>query len=135
MSFGVSISDIHLVLKTAKDTVHDCRDAPGDFAEASRVSQSLYLLLEGVTSELQNRDSPLLRDDRTATDFAIRFTNCEKSLKPLADLISKHKSLATSDKKFVDRVRFSKEYLEYRGNLHSIRRSFQTSCRWSVWAL
>ena len=118
MSFGVSISDVYLVLRTAKDTVHDCRHAPGDFAEASQVSQSLYLLLEGVTSELQNQDSPLLRDDRTGTDFAIHFNNCETSLKPLAELIAKHKSLATSNKKFVDRLRFSKkDYLEYRGNL------------------
>ncbi len=73
MSFGVSLSDIHLILTLAKDTVQNCRHAPNDFAEASRVSQSLYLMLEGVQAEYQNPDSPLLKDDRHRSDFAIHF--------------------------------------------------------------
>lgn len=118
MSFGVSVGDVILILNLAKDTVHNCRYAPGDFAEASRVSQSLYLILEGVKTEYQNPDSPLLKDDRTQTDFAIHFKNCETSLKPLADLILKHKKLATSNVRVIDRWRFpKKDYLEYRGNL------------------
>ncbi|KAL8935134.1 MAG: hypothetical protein Q9216_005572 [Gyalolechia sp. 2 TL-2023] len=118
MSFGVSIGDVCLVLQLAKNTVHNCRSAPGDFAEASRVSQSLYLILDGVKTEYQNPDSPLLKDDRTRTDFAIHFKNCETSLNPLADLISKHKKLATANVRVIDRWRFpKKDYLEYRGNL------------------
>ncbi|KAI4180603.1 MAG: hypothetical protein L6R41_007137 [Letrouitia leprolyta] len=118
MSFGVSIGDVLLLVKLAKDTVHNCRHAPGDFAEASRVSQSLYLILEGVKTEYQNPDSPLLKDDRTQTDFAIHFKNCETSLKPLADLIDKHKKLANPSVRVIDRWRFpKKDYLEYRGNL------------------
>ncbi|KAL9596443.1 MAG: hypothetical protein Q9219_005793 [cf. Caloplaca sp. 3 TL-2023] len=118
MSFGVSIGDVLLVLKLAKDTVHNCRSAPNDFAEASRVSQSLYLILEGVKTEYHNPDSPLLKDDRTRIDFAIHFKNCETSLKPLADLIGKHQRLSTSTIRVIDRMRFPKrEYLEYRGNL------------------
>lgn len=118
MSFGVSISDIITVISIAKDTIQYCRHAPNDFAEASRVSQSLYLMLEGVKTEYQNPDSPLFKDDRTRTDFAIHFKNCERSLKPLADLIVKHQRLATSDIRIIDRARFpKKDCLEYRGNL------------------
>lgn len=118
MSFGVSVSDIIVVISLAKDTVQHCRHAPSDFAEASRVSQSLYLMLEGVKTEYQSLDSPLHKDDRIRTDFAIHFKNCERSLKPLAELIFKHKRLATSSIRIIDRARFpKKDYLEYRGNL------------------
>lgn len=118
MAFGISIGDIILLLQLAKNTVQDCRCAPNGFAEASRVSQSLYLMLEGVKTEYQNQDSLLHKDDRTPTDFAIHFKNCETSMKPLADLIAKHKRLGTSDIRVVDRMRFpKKDYLEYRGNL------------------
>ena len=118
MSFGVSISDIITVISLAKDTVQHCRHAPSDFAEASRVSQSLYLMLEGVRTEYQNLDSPLHKDDRTRTDFAIHFKNCERSLKPLAELIVKHNRLGSSSIRIIDRARFpKKDYLEYRGNL------------------
>lgn len=118
MSFGVSVGDIITVIQIAKNLVHDCRYAPSDFAEASRVAQSLYLMLEGVRNEYQNPDSPLHKDDRTRTDFAIQFKNCETSLKPLADLVIKYKSLGTPNIRLLDRMRFpKKEYLEYRGNL------------------
>ena len=118
MSFGVSVSDIITVISLAKDTVQHCRHAPSDFAEASRVSQSLYLMLEGVKTEYQNLDSPLHKDDRTRTDFAIHFKDCERSLRPLTELIVKHKRLATSSIRIIDRARFpKKDYLEYRGNL------------------
>lgn len=118
MSFGVSIGDILLLLQLAKNTVQDCRCAPNGFAEASRVAQSLYLMLEGVKTEYQNQDSLLHQDDRTQTDFAIHFKNCETSTKPLADLIAKHKRLGTSDIRLIDRMRFpKKDYHEYRGNL------------------
>lgn len=118
MSFGVSVGDIITVISLAKDTVQHCRHAPNDFAEASRVSQSLYLVLEGVKTKYQNPDSPLHKDDRTRMDFAIHFKNCERSLKPLAGLIGKHKRLATSNIRIIDRARFpKKDYLEYRGNL------------------
>ena len=118
MSFGVSVSDLITVISLAKDTVQYCRHAPSDFAEASRLSQSLYLILEGVKTEYQNLDSPLHKEDRTRTDFAIHFKNCERSLKPLTELIVKHKRLATSSIRIIDRARFpKKDYLEYRGNL------------------
>ena len=114
----MSVSDLITVISLAKDTVQHCRHAPSDFAEASRVSQSLYLMLEGVKTEYQNLDSPLHKDDRTRTDFAIHFKNCERSLKPLAELIVKHKRLSTSSIRIIDRARFpKKDYLEYRGNL------------------
>ena len=118
MAFGVSVSDLITVISLAKDTVQYCRHAPSDFAEASRVSQSLYLMLEGVKTEYQNLDSPLHKDDRTRTDFAIHFKNCERSLKPLAELIVKHRRLGTSSIRIIDRARFpKKDYLECRGNL------------------
>jgi hypothetical protein len=62
MSFGVSIGDILLVAQLAKKTVGNSRSAPSDFVEASRVSQSLYLMLDGVTAEYANDDSQLRRD-------------------------------------------------------------------------
>ena len=118
MSFGVSVSDIITVISLAKDTIQHCRHAPSDFAEASRVSQSLYLMLEGVKTEYQNLDSPLHKDDRTRTDFAIHFKDCERSLRPLTELIVKHKRLATPSIRIIDRAQFpKKDYLEYRGNL------------------
>ena len=118
MSFGVSISDIITVISLAKDTVQHCRHAPSDFAEASRVSQSLYLMLEGVKTEYQNLDSALHKVERTRTDFAIHFKNCERSLKPLAELIVKHNRLGSSSIRIIDRARFpKKDYLEYRSNL------------------
>ena len=118
MAFGVGVSDIITVIKLAKETVEDCRHAPSDFAEASRVSQTLYLMLEGVENEFKNPDSPLCKDDRTRIDFAIHFKNCEASLKPLANLVAKYKSLGSSSIRAIDRMRFpKKEYLEYRGNL------------------
>ena len=118
MSFGVSVSDIITLISLAKDTVQHCRHAPSAFAEASSVSQSLRIMLEGVMTEYQNPDSPLHKDDRTRTDFAIHFKNCERSLMPLADLIVKHKILATSNIRIIDRARFpKKDYLEHRGNL------------------
>jgi ankyrin repeat protein len=118
MSFGVSITDILAVIRMAKQAVEDCRHAPNVFAEASRISQSLYLLLESVRVEFQNADSLLHKDERTSTDFAIHFKNCEHALKPLADLLSKYKSLSGPNIRILDRVRFPKrDYLEYRGNL------------------
>src|SRR5437763_17138794 len=102
MSFGVSITDILAVIKIAKQAVEDCRHAPNDFAEASRISQSLYLLLEGVKAEFQNSDSLLHKDERTSTDFAIHFKNCEHALKPLADLITKYKSLSSPNIRILD---------------------------------
>ena len=118
MSFGVGVGDIIAVIKIAKNIVEDCRYAPSEFAEASRVSQTLYLMLEGVKTEFENPDSPLCKDDRTRTDFAIHLKNCETSLKPLADLIAKHKRLAGSNVRVLDRMRFpKKEYLKYRGDL------------------
>ncbi|KAG8525660.1 uncharacterized protein KY384_000420 [Bacidia gigantensis] len=107
-----------LVLKAAKVTVQNCRHAPDDFSEASNVSQGLCVLLKGVATELKNPKSPLRKDDRVAKEFAVHFKNCQTSLEPLSDLISKHKSLATPNKRLIDRLRFSKkDYLEYRGNL------------------
>ena len=40
-SFGVSVSDIVTAISLAKDTVQFFRHAPNDFAEESKVSQSL----------------------------------------------------------------------------------------------
>ena len=118
MSFGVSIGDIILVIKIAKTTVENCRSAPSDFAEASRVAQSLYLMLDGVKMEYQNPDSPLHRDERTRTDFALHFKNCETSMKPLAEKIAKYASLGGPKIKMMDRLRLPKtELLELRGNL------------------
>jgi hypothetical protein len=59
MSLGVGIGDILLVAQLTKTTVANCRSAPNNFAEASRVSQSLYLMLDGVKAEYVNNDSPL----------------------------------------------------------------------------
>ena len=75
-------------------------------------------MLEGVKTEYQNPDSPLHKDERTRIDFAIHFKNCERSLKPLAELIIKHQRLATSNIRIIDRARFpKKDYLESRGDL------------------
>jgi ankyrin repeat protein len=118
MSFGVGIGDIITVITLAKTTVENCLSAPSDFAEASRVIQSLYLMLDGIRLEYQNSDSPLRRDERTRTDFAIHFKNCETSLKPLAERIAKYASLGGSKIKMMDRLRLpKKELLELRGNL------------------
>ena len=118
MSFGVSVTDIFTVIKLAKDIVQNCRHAPSHFAEASRVAQTLCVTLEGITVEYQNPDSPLQKDDRTRVDFAIHLNNCDNALKPLADLIEKHKRLVTPNKRVIDRMRFpKKEYLEFLGNL------------------
>ena len=115
MSFGVNVSDIITVISLAKDTVQYCRHAPNDFAEASRVSQSLYSMLEGVKTEYRNIDSPPHKDDRTRTDFAIHFKKREKSLEPLAELIIKHKRLATSNIRIIDRAQFlNEDHLESR---------------------
>ncbi|OCT45772.1 hypothetical protein CLCR_01420 [Cladophialophora carrionii] len=118
MSFGVSVGDLLAVIRLAKATVEDCRHAPSDFAEASRISQSLCLLLEGVKTEFDNADSLLHKDDRAATDFTLHFKNCENALKPLSALISKHKGLSGPSVRLMDRMRFpKKDYLELRGNL------------------
>jgi ankyrin repeat protein len=118
MSFGVGLGDLLAVIKLAKTTIEDCRHAPSDFAEASKISQSLCLLLEGVKTEFENPDSILHKDDRASTDFAIHFKNCENALKPLAALINKHKNLSGPSVRLLDRMRFpKKDYLEYRGNL------------------
>ena len=118
MSFGVGIGDIVIVAKLAKQMVQNCRHAPKQFSEASRVSETLYLMLDGLKTECEDKDSPLHKNERTRTDFAIHFRNCQNSLKPLADLISNHESLATSSIRVSDRIRFSKkDYLEYRSNL------------------
>jgi len=118
MSFGVGIGDIITVITLAKTTVENCCSAPSDFAEASRVTQSLYLILDGIRLEYQNSDSPLRRDKRTRIDFAIHFKNCESSLKPLAECIAKYASLGSSKIKMMDRLRLpKKELLELRGNL------------------
>ncbi|ETI24296.1 hypothetical protein G647_03665 [Cladophialophora carrionii CBS 160.54] len=118
MSFGVSVGDLLAIIRLAKATVEDCRHAPSDFAEASRISQSLCLLLEGVKTEFDNADSLLHKDDRAATDFALHFKNCENSLKPLSALISKHKGLSGPSVRLMDRMRFPKtDYLELGGNL------------------
>jgi len=135
MSFGVSIGDIIAVIKVAKIAVEDCRHAPSDFAEASRISQSLYLMLEGIKSEYQNPESQLHKDDRTCTDFAIHFKNCETSLKPLANLIAKHKRLATSNVRVIDGIRFPKKITwSFAGTLLFTQPGYPNFYSWSAWA-
>jgi hypothetical protein len=65
-------------------------------------------MLDGVTAEYANDDSPLRRDERTRTDFAIHFNNCERSMVPLAAYIDKFASLGGPKAKIMDRLRISK---------------------------
>lgn len=115
---GAGFGDVLLLIKLTKTTIVNCRSAPSHFAEASRVCQSLQLMLEGVKVEYDNAESPLHRDERTRTDFAIHFKNCERTLQLLADYIAKFASLGGPKIKLVDRFRISpKELLGLRGDL------------------
>ncbi|KAH0536791.1 hypothetical protein FGG08_006359 [Glutinoglossum americanum] len=105
MSFGFSVNDFIMLIALAQKTYRGCRHAPVEFDEAGRAAKGLYTILESIETDIQNAQSPLRQDKRRVEEFDMITSNCKMTLLRLDAVISRYRSLGTTNKRLWDRFK------------------------------
>ena len=110
MSFGISASDIVLLVGSAWNVVQNSRKACGEHAELTREVTSLHLNLRRLGREAAKAESPLNRaDDPYKEELKQIINGCEKSLNVLDRILARYNALSEderSKRKLWQAVRF-----------------------------
>ena len=113
MSFGLSISDFITLSQLASSIYKACVGAGGEYREISREVRSLRLVLERLTTELEEHGVPDHRKNRRKNrELRHIVWNCHEVLQTLQRLVTKYTSLGATRKRLMDRFRFARENLE-----------------------
>lgn len=110
MSFGVSCSDVTLLVQLAWTTVRNSRKACGEHAELTRRTTSLHVILQRLEREIAKPESPINRPgDTCILDLAPIISGCKKALGVLDRILKNYNALSDgerSGKKLWKAVRF-----------------------------
>lgn len=99
MSFGISPSDLIIVVTFCRTLYRRCRDAGGEYDEISREVRGLHTVLKHLKFEVEASDSPLNRDHSIwGKQLAPIVGDCNYTLRELDGLLEKYGRLAGVDK-------------------------------------
>ncbi|KAL9611935.1 MAG: hypothetical protein Q9167_003458 [Letrouitia subvulpina] len=94
MSFGVSISDVAMLVKLAWHTVQNTRNADSEHDELSCAALGLHKTLRRLESEVKNPTSLLNKpEDPYRQEIQILGNGCQKVLEALNKILKKYSSL------------------------------------------
>ncbi|KAL9089754.1 MAG: hypothetical protein Q9165_005548 [Trypethelium subeluteriae] len=114
--FGFSISDLTTVASFAWKLYKSCKNAGPAFREASQDVQAvaLHTVLRELEEEADNPKSLINRSGKSKRTELSRITSgCYNTLKELENLLTRHKSLGTGNKRLRDRINFSNADLQH----------------------
>src|ERR1700760_2477910 len=105
MSLGISVSDFITTISLARSTYRRCKDAPNEFAEATREVDGLHTVLCLLQEDADNPES-LLRCKGVDRQKELRriILNCEVVLGHLKELLDRYASLGTASRRTWDRM-------------------------------
>ena len=99
MSFGFSCSDVVLLAQLAWTTVRNSRKACGEYAELTRETTSLHVILQRLEREIANPESPINRpNDTCREDLAPIVKGCGKTLDVLDRILEKYNALSDGER-------------------------------------
>jgi hypothetical protein len=118
--FGWGIGDVFSLLALVSSFYGKCKHAPAEFTDLRHTLHSLKSLLREIHNDISNPRSHLSRSNRTAEVYNLLHNLRNTNLQEVDELIKKHHSLGTSNKRFRDRVRFGhKGFADIRHKLQS----------------
>jgi hypothetical protein len=113
MSFGFAIGDFVALGTLAWGLYKQCKGASADFAEICNEVLSIHTALRELEDEAQNEDSILNRAGKgRQKELNNIVQNCTQILRQLESLVTRYRSLGTSQKKVWDRVKFGDEGIQ-----------------------
>jgi len=113
MSFGFAIGDFVALGKLAWGLYKQCKGASAEFAEICNEVLSIHTALRELEDEAQNEDSILNRAGKgRQKELNNIVQNCTQILRQLESLVTRYRSLGTSQKKVWDRIKFGDEGIQ-----------------------
>lgn len=113
MSFGFATGDFVALGKLAWGLYKQCKGASAEFAEVCNEVLSIHTALRELEDETQNEDSILNRAGKgRQKELDNIVQNCTEVLRQLETLVTKYRSLGTSQRKVWDRVKFGDEGIQ-----------------------
>jgi Hsp70 protein len=113
MSFGFAIGDFVALGKLAWGLYKQCKGASAEFAEICNEVLSIHTALRELEDEAQNEDSILNRAGKgRQKELSNIVQNCTQALQKLESLVTRYRSLGTSQKKVWDRIKFGDEGIQ-----------------------
>jgi Hsp70 protein len=113
MSFGFAIGDFVALGKLAWGLYKQCKGASAEFAEICNEVLSIHTALRELEDEAQNEDSILNRaGGGRQKELNNIVQNCTEALRQLESLVTRYRSLGTSQKKVWDRIKFGDEGIQ-----------------------
>jgi hypothetical protein len=113
LSFGFAIGDFVALGRLAWGLYKQCKGASAEFAEICNEVLSILTALRELEDEAQNEDSILDRAGKgRQKELNNIVQNCTQVLQQLESLVTRYRSLGTSQKKVWDRVKFGDEGIQ-----------------------
>jgi Hsp70 protein len=113
MSFGFAIGDFVALGKLAWGLYKQCKGASAEFAEVCNEILSIHTALRELEDEAQNEDSILNRAGKgRQKELNNIVENCTEVLHQLESLVTRYRSLGTSQKKVWDRIKFGDQGIQ-----------------------
>ena len=103
MSFGVGVSDIALITRSAWRLYKACKDSSEDFARLSAELLSLHAVVNETDEFLA--DNPRLDTSRRHR-LSMLCEQCQSTLNDLDAIVARYESLGTQAQRTWDRMRF-----------------------------
>ncbi|ERF69902.1 hypothetical protein EPUS_05446 [Endocarpon pusillum Z07020] len=113
MSFGFAIGDFVALGRLAWGLYKQCKGASAEFAEVCHEVLSIHTALRELEDEAQNEDSILNRAGKgRQKELNNILQNCTEVLGQLEMLVTRYRSLGTSQRKVWDRIKFGDEGIQ-----------------------
>ncbi|KAH7407332.1 hypothetical protein BKA64DRAFT_412710 [Cadophora sp. MPI-SDFR-AT-0126] len=107
MSFGVSISDVAMVVNLAWSTLEGAKKACGEHDELTKQLSSLHLTLEHLQSEVANRNSVInSHTGGRRRDLETHIRGCLRHLKRIGSVLTKYNRLQDESGNLWQRIQF-----------------------------
>ncbi|PVH83809.1 hypothetical protein DL98DRAFT_615139 [Cadophora sp. DSE1049] len=107
MSFGVSISDIAMVVKLAWSTLEGAKKACGEHDELTKEISSLHLTLEHLRSEVADPESVInMHKGGRRKDLEIHISGCRRHLRRINSVLTRYNRLQNGSGSMWQRIQF-----------------------------
>ena len=113
MSFGFAIGDFVALGRLAWGLYKQCKEASAEFAEVCHEVLSIHTALRELEDEAQNEDSILNRAGKgRQKELNNIIQYCTEVLQQLETLVTRYRSLGTSQRKVWDRIKLGDEGIQ-----------------------
>jgi hypothetical protein len=111
MSFGISISDVVILIQLTSQAYRGWKNACGEYTKITGELNSLTAILRRIETEANVPGSILARQDVDYGDLIRLMENCSEVVTELDDIVKRYKSLGMSRRKNLDRFRLGNKNL------------------------